>query len=287
MSWASKAGLCPLLDSLFVQVATNCFSCFRVLRKPSGLSAAPPRVLMRLHLCRQARAQDRWQASPYNAQMLADSRLRLEGGRWPLMDAGRIPKLTRTVRGALITPAPGVVSSDDLIAMPETQWRTLRNRISDGREGHPSGLLTRCLFPGCGGEVYISERAKGPRRYPYFAHRNGQGLGCPWHPNSRLSADNARAAQYQGNQVSPAHEFICAELARLTSPLLQEYALTRPRPPEGETAALDGSSEDAEEGDQRPLVCFGPGPSRGGGGVSNLCPFRLRVRIPGTTSPVW
>ncbi|AZO09710.1 hypothetical protein EJ074_11810 [Mesorhizobium sp. M3A.F.Ca.ET.080.04.2.1] len=63
--------------------------------------------------------------------------------------------------------------------------------------------------------VYVSEKPKGTRRYPYFAHRQGEGLGCPWHPASKLSSDEARAAQYKGNQVSAAHEFLCAELARL------------------------------------------------------------------------
>lgn len=131
------------------------------------------------------------------------------------MQTDDVASLRRTVRGALILPAPGVVSSADLVTMPENQWRALRNRISDGHNGHPNGLEARCMFPGCGGHVYVSERAKGRNRYPYFAHRQGEGLGCPWHPRSKLTPDEVRAAQYQGNQVSAAHEFICAELDRL------------------------------------------------------------------------
>lgn len=125
------------------------------------------------------------------------------------------PELRRTVRGALILPAPGVVSSSDLVAMPEYQWRTLRNRISDGHNGDPNGLKAVCMFPGCEGLIYVSEKPKGTRRYPYFAHRQGEGVGCPWHPASKLTSDEARAEQYKGNQVSAAHEFMCAELARL------------------------------------------------------------------------
>lgn len=126
-----------------------------------------------------------------------------------------LPELKRTVKGALILPAPGVVSSTDLVAMPEDTWRTLRNRISDGHNGDPNGLKAVCMFPGCGGSVYVSEKPKKSRRYPYFAHRQGEGLECPWHPGSKLTPDEARAAQYKGNQVSAAHEFLCAELARL------------------------------------------------------------------------
>ncbi len=141
-------------------------------------------------------------------------------GTIPTMSMSRmliddLPDLKRTVKGALILPAPGVVSSADLVAMPEDNWRTLRNRISDGHNGDPHGLKAICMFPGCGGSVYVSEKPKGSRRYPYFAHRQGEGLECPWHPGSKLTLDEARAAQYKGNQVSAAHEFLCRELARL------------------------------------------------------------------------
>lgn len=121
--------------------------------------------------------------------------------------------LKRTVKGALITPSPGVVSIHELLHMPEVSWRELRNRISDGYHGGNNGRDAKCLW--CGGTVYIQERAKGAERFPLFAHRSGEGIGCPWHPQSTLSPDDARAAQYQGNQKSIAHEFICSELARL------------------------------------------------------------------------
>ncbi|UVC15320.1 DUF6035 family protein [Mesorhizobium onobrychidis] len=131
------------------------------------------------------------------------------------MSPEEIPLLQRTVKGALILPAPGVVSSDTLVAMPEIEWRALRNSITDGHNGRVGGLEARCMFPGCNGLVFISERVKGNTRFPLFAHRKGEGMGCPWHQRAKLTPDEARGAQYQGNQVSPAHEFICRELDRL------------------------------------------------------------------------
>lgn len=131
------------------------------------------------------------------------------------MAAEKTPDLQRSLKGALILPGPGVVSAEDLVAMPEQIWRALRQKITDGFKGGQHGFSATCMFPGCGGNVFISEKAKGERRYPYFAHREGEGLGCPWHTHAQMSLADARAAQYQGNQVSPAHEFLCKELARL------------------------------------------------------------------------
>ena len=51
-----------------------------------------------------------------------------------------------------------------------------------------------------------------------FAHHKDADHNCPWFTGDTMTPDDARAAQYQGRQVSAAHEQMCAlidELVRL------------------------------------------------------------------------
>ena len=85
------------------------------------------------------------------------------------MAAEIIPDQQRSLKGALILPGPGIVSVEDPVAMSEQTWRALRQKITDGFKGGQHGFSATCMFPGRGGNVFISEKAKGGKRYR--AHR--------------------------------------------------------------------------------------------------------------------
>jgi hypothetical protein len=105
----------------------------------------------------------------------------------------------------------GPVSAEQLIGMPHYHWGLLRNKITDERQEGRN--LAHCLK--CGRPVFISVRRFGERRLPYFQHFQDGDTSCPWFSGQTLHPDKARAAQYQGQQESYAHRFLCNEIARL------------------------------------------------------------------------
>lgn len=127
----------------------------------------------------------------------------------------RMRKPQRTIEEVFID-GRGTLTSSQLLAMHDDEWGFLRDettRYNKTREG----LALRCHE--CGGQVYVKvARAKGEASRPMFQHHKGANPNCPWFTGDTMTPDNARAAQYGGQQVSAAHEQMCAlieELVRL------------------------------------------------------------------------
>lgn len=105
----------------------------------------------------------------------------------------------------------GPLSARDLLAMPREGWESLRAGITDHRNGK-DGLVARCIA--CNGQVYISTS----QGRPLFAHYQGSDPLCPWYSGKNMHPDDARAAQYRGQQESEMHRRMCeliAEVAKL------------------------------------------------------------------------
>lgn len=104
----------------------------------------------------------------------------------------------------------GPLSARELIAMPREGWEHLRAGITDNRNGK-DGLSARCVA--CGGPVYITT-ATG---LPLFAHYQGSDPRCPWYSGKNMHPDDARAAQYHGQQESEMHRRMCELIAELAA----------------------------------------------------------------------
>ncbi|MDP4034049.1 MAG: hypothetical protein Q8P60_14575 [Pseudorhodobacter sp.] len=104
----------------------------------------------------------------------------------------------------------GPLSARELIAMPREGWEHLRAGITDNRNGK-DGLSARCVA--CGGQVYITT-ATG---LPLFAHYQGSDPRCPWYSGKNMHPDDARAAQYHGQQESEMHRRMCELIAELAA----------------------------------------------------------------------
>lgn len=104
----------------------------------------------------------------------------------------------------------GPLSVRDLLAMPREGWESLRAGITDHRNGK-DGLVARCIA--CNGQVYISTS----RGRPLFAHYQGSDPRCPWYSGKNMRPDDARAAQYRGQQESEMHRRMCELLAELAA----------------------------------------------------------------------
>lgn len=119
----------------------------------------------------------------------------------------------RKIEAGVFDGEIGPVLARELVAMPEAEWGTLRDRITDYRNGRPSGLLCSCAM--CSAPVYIRVRKKNEVRYPLFSHYQDDGLWCPWHHESHENPDALRRDQYQGLQESHTHRLLCEQIARL------------------------------------------------------------------------
>lgn len=104
----------------------------------------------------------------------------------------------------------GPLSAHDLLAMPRDGWEHLRAGITDHRNGR-GGLVARCVA--CGGKVYVTT-AQGR---PLFAHYQGSDPRCPWYTGQNMHPDDARAAQYHGQQESDMHRRMCDLIAELAA----------------------------------------------------------------------
>jgi len=104
----------------------------------------------------------------------------------------------------------GPLSARELLAMSRDGWEHLRAGITDHRNGK-TGLVARCVA--CNGPVYITT-ANGR---PLFAHYQGSDPCCPWYTGKNMHPDDARAAQYQGQQESEMHRRMCELIAELAT----------------------------------------------------------------------
>lgn len=102
----------------------------------------------------------------------------------------------------------GPLTARELLVMSRDGWEYLRAGITDNRHGK-LGLVARCIA--CNGEVYITT-AQGR---PLFAHYQGSDPRCPWYAGKNMHPNDARAAQYRGQQESEAHRRMCDLIAEL------------------------------------------------------------------------
>ena len=102
----------------------------------------------------------------------------------------------------------GPLTARELLVMPRDGWESLRAGITDHRHGKP-GMVARCIA--CHGDVYITT-AQGR---PLFAHYQGSDPRCPWYSGKNMHPNDARAAQYHGQQESEAHRRMCDLIAEL------------------------------------------------------------------------
>lgn len=99
--------------------------------------------------------------------------------------------------------------------MPETRWGMIRDRITDWRNGK-DGLSARCMW--CDHPIYIKTTKIGDVSRPLFAHYSGSNPKCPWYNGSNnITPDDARAAQYKGQQESKFHRLMCEQIAEIVS----------------------------------------------------------------------
>lgn len=124
---------------------------------------------------------------------------------------GRSEKLRRIIEAGVFDGEIGPVTARELVEMPEAEWGTLRDRITDHRYGRPAGLLCRCAM--CSDAVFIRARKKNGVRYPLFSHFQGGGLHCPWHHGANEHPDQLRRDQYRGQQESHTHRLLCEQIA--------------------------------------------------------------------------
>lgn len=118
----------------------------------------------------------------------------------------------RTIRLVDFDWPRGPVSIDELMALPKGQWEHLRYEITKQHQLHPSTPLARCRL--CEGGVFIRSQATRTGLSPVFAHYPDAPQDCPWHHGTNLHPDDARAAQYNGQQESALHRWLCDEVAK-------------------------------------------------------------------------
>jgi hypothetical protein len=118
----------------------------------------------------------------------------------------------RTIEEVFIE-GKGTLTSTQLLTMHDDEWGFLRDEVTRYRKTG-EGLSLRCHE--CGGPVYVKAvRTQGELSRPMFAHRKDADQLCPWFTGDTMTPDAARAAQYQGRQVSAAHEQMCALIEEL------------------------------------------------------------------------
>ena len=119
----------------------------------------------------------------------------------------------RIIEAVIFDGDIGPLSARELMAMPNDDWGLIRDRITDRNNGKCDGLLARCMC--CGGRVFVQSRLIGNKRLPFFAHYKGGDPNCPWYHGRTIQPDEARAAQYGGQQESIAHRMMCEKVAEI------------------------------------------------------------------------
>lgn len=119
----------------------------------------------------------------------------------------------RVVEAAIIENV-GPVTAHELLKMHDNEWGTLRDQITDRRNGN-DGLVARCMACEC--NVYIrAPKSQGVAR-PAFWHYSGSDPSCRWYKGRNLKPNEVRAAQYQGRQESPFHRIMCEQVGELVA----------------------------------------------------------------------
>jgi len=123
----------------------------------------------------------------------------------------------RTVRIADFPLPLGAVPIERLMAMSREDWEELRQSINVGWQKDGS-IVAKCRL--CEGRVFIRAQAVDSGHLPLFRHAHGAPEDCPWYTGTTLIPDDARAAQYDGQQESAEHRQLChliEELAKRDS----------------------------------------------------------------------
>jgi hypothetical protein len=116
----------------------------------------------------------------------------------------------RTIEAVWIEEV-GPVTARELLEMDDDSWGHLRDRIR--REKGKASLIARCMA--CGGEVYVRATRIGAVNKPLFAHYTGSDPYCRWYTGKNIAPNDARAAQYQGQQESLVHRMMCDLIGEL------------------------------------------------------------------------
>ena len=117
----------------------------------------------------------------------------------------------RTVQSAVFEAPRGELTIDALMTMEAGAWEHLRSEINLHRRSAPDRPLARCLL--CKGPVYIKAQATAAGNVPLFAHYADAQPDCPWYQGQPLIPDDARAAQYRGQQECARHRWMCETIA--------------------------------------------------------------------------
>jgi len=117
----------------------------------------------------------------------------------------------RTVQSAVFEAPRGELTVDALMAMQPGAWEHLRGEINLRRSSAPDRPLARCLL--CKSPVYIKAQATAAGNVPLFAHYADAKPDCPWYQGKPLIPDDARAAQYKGQQECARHRWMCDTIA--------------------------------------------------------------------------
>lgn len=108
----------------------------------------------------------------------------------------------------------GPVTARELLAMPNDDWGSLRDQITDRRNGK-HGLIAKCMACEC--DVYIRcSKLRGVAR-PLYQHYSDSNPNCPWFQGRNFKPDEVRAAQYQGKQESIFHRLMCEQVGELVA----------------------------------------------------------------------
>lgn len=119
--------------------------------------------------------------------------------------------MQRTIEIAEFELPRGTVTIAQLMAMEPGEWEHLRSEINLRRRSAPHRPLARCLL--CKSPVYIKAQATLSGNVPLFAHYADAEPDCPWYQGKPLIPDNARAAQYKGQQECARHRWMCDTIA--------------------------------------------------------------------------
>jgi hypothetical protein len=117
----------------------------------------------------------------------------------------------RTIQSAVFEAPRGELTVGALMAMEPAAWEHLRSEINLRRSSAPGRPLARCLI--CQSSVYIKAQATAAGNVPLFAHYAEAEQDCPWYQGKPLIPDEARGAQYKGQQECARHRWMCNTIA--------------------------------------------------------------------------
>ena len=115
----------------------------------------------------------------------------------------------RTLKSATRLRDMRPLTSDDLLAMPESDYFALRHEVT---RAHRRGeALYACAL--CGHSVYAPLVPSTQK--PFWRHHAGAPADCPWWTGDPMGVDRVSALQFRGAQESPLHLRVKAIVARM------------------------------------------------------------------------